>query len=221
MSQELEYDILEEMQKANMPIGASYLSLRLTQSQATIGRMLLELEHNGYIVKASNKGRVLTELGRQYYDQLKNKYHFEEFTNGLVNVIATDNEQIYMDILQIRLLLEPPAVRIATGNITPAQIEDLKSVLNLQLEKQSRGELGEAENLEFHTKLARYSGNKVLEQLLKIILLQNKVYMPFSFIQYRVSHGKNEHMQILQAMERQNAARAEELMRQHLLALKA
>lgn len=219
MPKKLEYYILEEMQEANMPIGASYLSLRLTQSQATIGRMLQELEHSGHIAKVSNKGRILTEAGKQYYNKLKNENHFNEFTHSLVKVINTSNEQIYADILYIRLLLEPPAVRLATQKITAGQIDYLKTILDKQADKQKKGELGEEENLEFHTKIARYSGNKVLEQLLKIILLQNNSYMPFSYIQYQISLQKHEHIEILQAMANGNADKAGQLMHCHIMDL--
>lgn len=219
MSKKLEYNVLKEMLNANAPIGASFLSLKLAKPQATIGRVLQRLEYEGYAAKASNKGRSLTELGKQYYDRLESEYHFEEFTHGLVEVITTNNTQIYMDILNIRLLLEPYAIRLATQMITKNQLRKLENVLEKQLIKQSKGDLGEEENLEFHAMIVRFSGNKVLEQLLQIIMLKNNAYMQFPYMQYKVSLRENEHVGILQSIKEHDIEKAENLMRQHLMAL--
>ena len=58
--------ILKSVQDAGIPIGATYLSKELSIPPASIGRILTELEDEKLIEKVSNKGRVLTDKGRQF-----------------------------------------------------------------------------------------------------------------------------------------------------------
>jgi len=219
LSKDIEYELLREIMAASMPVGASYLSLKLARPQATIGRLLQELEYSGYIVKLGNKGRILTESGRQHFDHLKNEYHIEGFAQDLVEIIASNSEQVFMEILQTRLLLEPYAIRLAVQKATDEQIGELEDIITKQLEKQNHDELGETENLEFHRAIVRLSGNSVIEQIVKIIMMQSNAYLYFPYLQYRVSLRENGHTAILDAIKERNAEKAEELMRRHLFAL--
>ena len=67
-----EYTLLNCIIKKSEPVGASSLALKLNTPQATIGRKLYELEFRGYLEKQSNKGRIITLKGRDYFNKLTN-----------------------------------------------------------------------------------------------------------------------------------------------------
>ncbi len=218
--QTIELQVLRELAMVNMPIGASYLTLRIEASQATIGRVLQELEFRGMVEKASNKGRMLTKAGRQYYEQLQKNLDSGQQATQLVGVITSGEKADLLDVLETRFLLEQHTVRLATKIATQEQLNHLANILERQAEKQGKGSIGEEENLEFHTAVAAMAGNKVIEILLDVIMTQYEAYRNFSALLFKVAESfANDHLRILKAMQMGDADLACELMKSHLQSL--
>lgn len=218
----LEYRILEELASSQSPIGASLLALKIDGiSPATIGRVLQSMEYEGLIKKASNKGRLLTSEGESRLTILRDKIKSSENATELLNLIFTPQDiKVYIDILEARILLEKETVSRAAQKITDGEIKELESLLARQAEKQDRGEMGEEENLRFHYRIAEIADNKIIEQLLKIIMTQKAAYLHFSIIHYRLAMlGNSNHFQILDAIRNHDPQRAAKEMESHLSAL--
>jgi len=214
---QLEYDILTEMDKFDGPIGASALSHKVNSSQATIGRKLNELEHRQVLLKLSNKGRIITEVGRKYYDKLKKDLTSEETVRQLLDASNKGAPQRLFDILAVRRMLEKEIIILATRNIREKELKELENMIELQAKQVAQGFLGDEEDLLFHRSLAAFSRNEVLEQIITLILTQNKAYSGFSYIRKNLpSSVVTDHKQILQAIREGDEVFAGELMVKHI-----
>ena len=80
-----------------------------------------------------------------------------------------DKMALAMDLVNVRMLLEPGIAEMAALNATDAGIEKLQSLCDLVERKIERGESYIADDIAFHTCVAECSGNKVVEQLIPII----------------------------------------------------
>lgn len=80
-----------------------------------------------------------------------------------------DKMALAMDLVNVRMLLEPGIAEMAALNATDAGIEKLQSLCDLVERKIERGESYIVDDIAFHTCVAECSGNKVVEQLIPII----------------------------------------------------
>lgn len=213
----LEYEILEEIANSSTPIGANLLSLKIDSSQATIGRILLSLDHHGYLEKSSNKGRVITESGKNYLKTLYDILNKNQNTQELIRISTSTDKNLLLDVLYTRKILEKETTALTAKKITDEQIKELSAIIDKQEEEKTRGLLGEKEDLEFHCKIANISGNKVIEQILILILTQKNVYLDFSYIRQKVVvRSSNDHRNIIKAFEERNSELASEYMVKHI-----
>lgn len=80
-----------------------------------------------------------------------------------------DKVSLAMDLVDLRLILEPGIAELAAYSATPEEVSRLITKCNLVEEKIRRGEPYIHEDIDFHTDIARCSKNKVVEQLISII----------------------------------------------------
>ena len=215
----LEYVILDQMDQLNTPAGASMLCSKVDAPQANIGRALHALEERGLVEKVSNKGRVLTQAGRAYFQQLKQNAQFREYVDVLLEIYAKNDKKIYLDILEARILLETKTAEQAAIKATPEDIREIEQILERHQMARALGRPAENENLEFHYKLAEIADNSVIYHLLKLILTQHSAYIQFSFMDYTLVGSTLFHAQIFEAIKAHDPARASQLMYDHLNAL--
>lgn len=80
-----------------------------------------------------------------------------------------DKVTLAMDLVDLRLILEPGIAELAAYNATDEEIEQLKLICDT-VEYKIRNELYYIQDdIDFHTYIARCSKNKVIEQLISII----------------------------------------------------
>ncbi|MEL7565787.1 MAG: FCD domain-containing protein [Dehalobacterium sp.] len=212
-----EYEILKEMFNSNLPMGASALALSINVPQATIGRKLQELEYKGYLEKQSNKGRTLTNSGKEYYKKLENDLLKAQKFEELIDETNTFSQKRLLDILYVRKILEKETTKLATENITDAEIKQLEQLINIQEIKVAQNFLGDDEDLKLHRLLAHISGNDVLEQILTLILTQKRVYSNFSYIRKKLPTSiVTDHKSILNAIKSRDAEAAGNAMISHI-----
>jgi Transcriptional regulators len=80
-----------------------------------------------------------------------------------------DKVQLALDLLDVRMMLEPEIAERAAFHANAADISALEDLCEVIEEKISRGETYLHEDTRFHTYIARCSRNKVVEQLIPII----------------------------------------------------
>lgn len=80
-----------------------------------------------------------------------------------------DKMSLAMDLVNLRLLLEPGIAEMAALNATEEDIEKLKNLCDVVERKIESGENYIKDDIAFHTCVAECSKNKVIEQLIPII----------------------------------------------------
>ncbi len=211
-----EYELLAFIVKGNEPAGASSLAMELDTSQATIGRKLHELEYKGYLQKQSNKGRVITQKGRDYFKELKNEELRKHRVNELVNESYVSSEKGLLDILHVRRLLEREIGHLAARKITSEECKNLKKILADQRQEIDHGSLGDKQDLEFHSLLGEISGNKILAQMVNLIMTQGLAYLEFSYIRKKFSTAVADHKEVLKFLIKGDPDGAADAMVEHI-----
>lgn len=216
-NQNIELEILRAIQARAVPTGATALTEQLNLPQATIGRIMNRLDQMGYLKKISNKGRVLSENGEAYLNQMAEQRHKEEAAEILISSSSSLSLTRLVEILEIRRNLEQQSVRLACEHATSAELESLKGVMLEYLYEINSGGMGSAQDLNFHLTLARYSGNETLYQILTLLLTTHHAYADFAL------HSKtflikqaDSHHEIIQALLERSQDKAAAAMASHL-----
>lgn len=82
---------------------------------------------------------------------------------------ATDKLALALELVEVRLLLEPGIAEMAAIHASAEDVHRLKKFCDRVEEKIKSGEDYIADDIEFHTCIARCTGNTVMEQLIPII----------------------------------------------------
>lgn len=223
-SQDRKLRILSLMEEAGYPVGSLYLAERMDASSATIGRALYELERDGLACKAGVRGRVLTEEGRRF---LKDSHQLSLLQASANDLIAADplsndgpvSPDTLLDIMNLRLLLEPYAAAETCKTVNDKQIKLLEqAVLEYKLQI-AQGTDGDEPGMRMHLMLAEFSGNSVLRSLCYLLLAQTHAHNIFSRAVDKaqvLDKQAEEHAAIVQAVKQRDGKRAAALMRQHI-----
>lgn len=213
------YEIMDLIVKSNRSIGAYYISQQLNISQATIGRRLKQMQSEGYLEKDSNRGRVLTEKGKAYYEKQKQSKQTLSEMNDLAGLICETEDKRLLEIVEIRKNLECMAVELACTNITEDQMKELDSIMLCYAVEVRHGGDASDLDLELHLKIAQYSGNESLCQIIKVLLTTNNAYSEFSLISYQLGYKTlsiKQHDAIVNAIKNRDCKEARAKMYEHL-----
>jgi DNA-binding FadR family transcriptional regulator len=124
------------------------------------------------------------------------------------------------EFLEARILMETASVRLAARRAGPAEVERLKAHLVRQKEavEKGDGEVFSALDAEFHTELARVSGNGVLLKFLETIWdLLFRFITEVAKLPGAIEDAFKFHQAVTTALAAHETARAEEVMLNHLI----
>jgi DNA-binding GntR family transcriptional regulator len=145
-------------------------------------------------------------------------------TNGLVELAPGGGLQVVSydvnalnELYVVREVLEGTAAREAAAHATPAELRMLQESLRLQRESTSDIDAFAQENKAFHGHLYRAAHNRFLLRTLQALHDSVAVLGPTAVNTPKwVKRAISQHSEILQAIEQRDAARAEELTREHI-----
>ncbi len=80
-----------------------------------------------------------------------------------------DKYKLALELLEVRMMLEPEIAAMACGHITQEEKEQLKRLCDEVEELYTAGKNHAKKDVEFHTCVAKCSGNRVVEVLIPII----------------------------------------------------
>jgi DNA-binding GntR family transcriptional regulator len=143
---------------------------------------------------------------------------------GIFVVRKTKKEIIEM--IQVWAALESLAARLITLDASDADIASLRHLFD---EFQGAGHspeehLGEysGANIKFHQSIIRLSGNRQIAAMTENLFIHVRAIRQMTIVQSnRAARSIIDHLNIIEALERRDTARAEELARQHTLDLAA
>jgi DNA-binding GntR family transcriptional regulator len=138
--------------------------------------------------------------------------------------VATPSVEEARQVYEVRRMVEASMVRQLCAVITPAQVAALRAHLKQERDAVTRtdapGVTGRTRLLaDFHVVLARLLGNEVLAQLLADLLSRSSLIALMYQSSHSAEHSADEHVQIVDALERRDARAAVRLMEQHLLSV--
>lgn len=117
-----------------------------------------------------------------------------------------------LDAFHLREVLEADAVAQAAARITPAEIEHLRCLAETRESRDMP-----AVNLEFHTSIARASGNRLLVDFIgRLLLCMQRVLILDPHLTAWTEEGYQEEMAIVEALAARDAAAAREAMIRHV-----
>ena len=126
-------------------------------------------------------------------------------TAALLNAVDTEGKS-FDHIMEFRLVIEPSIARIATARHSAEQLHQLKIIVCDQQLKLLHGENDGELDAQFHTLLAAATGNPVFVDIV-------------SRLKRRMEEAINEHLMIIDALERKDADACSDAMARHLHAV--
>ncbi len=121
-------------------------------------------------------------------------------------------------VFEVRALLETNLVRQLCARITDTQVTQLRTHVRDESEAIRRTDVSGRTRLlaDFHMVLARMFGNEVLAQLLADLLSRSSLIALMYQSSHSAGHSQDDHVQIVDALERRDARAAAKLMEQHI-----
>lgn len=221
----LEYEILFLMEERPEPLGSGHISQilasrQLEVSEATVGRVLSDMDRKGFTVKQGFQGRIITDQGRQKLEQLKRFQHRMTYGTRFLSTLESRKKEDLLDILVARRAIERELARLAAIHATNAEIQLLEAVLQEQEEQTTQNQMTADQDVRFHKIIASAAKNRVLAAALDLIRHDGQLSPILEYIRTRVGsrlavgHGK-----ILKAIKDRDPAGAEQAMIEHIESL--
>jgi DNA-binding GntR family transcriptional regulator len=121
-------------------------------------------------------------------------------------------------VFEVRRMLEAALVRELCALVTPAQIAELRAHCRIERDAVQRTDVSGRTRLlaDFHIVLARMLGNEVLAHLLADLLSRCSLIALMYQSAHSAEHSAEEHVAIVDALERRDTRAAVRLMASHL-----
>jgi DNA-binding GntR family transcriptional regulator len=132
--------------------------------------------------------------------------------------VAEPSVEEARQVFEVRNMLEAAMVRRLVATITPAQVAELRAHLREEQAAVARTDVSGRTRLlaDFHIVLARMLGNETLAHMLAELLSRCSLIALMYQSSHSASHSYEEHVAIVDALERRDARAATRLMADHL-----
>ena len=216
------YNILLFLKETNEPAGAGSVPRFLekkgfSMAEATVGRVLRDMDCAGYTEKRSNQGRAISADGEKRLRELEEMRWHDKWTEGFLDVFERTDKNYLLDLLEARLPVETTVARLAARRASAEETEALRAVVKEQERLAKRGAPVSALDDEFHRTLAAASHNQILEAIVELLRKKEEYGRAFEKIRRDAGHIYNsEHRKIFEAIEARDPELAELTMKRHI-----
>lgn len=220
-----EHEILSVLEEQAEPLGSGLLSQLLAArglevSEATVGRILSEMDRKGLTKKLGFQGRVVTEPGRQKLEQSRTFQHRLTYGNRFIETLGSRKKEDLIDVLVARRAIERELARLAALYATDAEIRLMEVVLREQEQFTAQKQMTSEHDVKFHKLIAVAAKNKVLSAAMDLIRHDGQLSPILEYIRTQVG-GKLAvgHAKIIKAIKERDPDGAEQAMVQHIESL--
>jgi GntR family transcriptional repressor for pyruvate dehydrogenase complex len=135
---------------------------------------------------------------------------------------GTVTRKLLIDLIQTRIPLEIHSVLYAARNATEENLAEMRRLLTTAGENLDNDDILNSVNMSYHREIALASGNTVLAQLLEVMgeLFTEEQRLILGIFGSR-DHDHQQHLGILEALERRDESLAVDRMRTHLEGVEA
>lgn len=122
-----------------------------------------------------------------------------------------------LKLFEFRMLIEPEAACLAAQRITPEELDELQSYLDMSKVEDCPRELFRALDVKFHLAIAKASGNQHFEKAVRRIRTQINPALDLMPYNHNVRLVNNEkHTALFEAIKASKHQLSKELMKQHI-----
>jgi DNA-binding GntR family transcriptional regulator len=132
--------------------------------------------------------------------------------------VAKPSVQEARQVFEVRAMLEAAMVKQLCAVVTDAQIAELRAHVRCEGAAVARTDVSGRTRLlaDFHVVLARMLGNQVLAEMLEDLLTRSSLIALMYQSSHSAEHSQEEHVAIVDALERRDARAAVRLLESHL-----
>jgi GntR family transcriptional regulator, transcriptional repressor for pyruvate dehydrogenase complex len=204
VAKQIERLILSKLNPGDKLPAERELAEQLGVSRSSIRDAMRRLQVIGLVEARQGAGNIVREISP------------DALVSPLANVIA-HKRQLVGELLDFRLMLEPPLAARAAGHATPEQVAQMEEILRRQDKRVRAGELAVEEDSQFHYSIALASGNSVVLKVMDVVMdLLRETRSRSLQSEGRPQKSLAGHKRILAAIKRRDAEAAEAAMRQHI-----
>jgi GntR family transcriptional repressor for pyruvate dehydrogenase complex len=204
VAKQIERLILSKLNPGDKLPAERELAEQLGVSRSSIRDAMRRLQMIGLVEARQGAGNIVREISP------------DALVSPLANVIA-HKRQLVGELLDFRLMLEPPLAARAAGHATPEQVAQMEEILRRQDKRVRAGELAVEEDSQFHYSIAWASGNSVVLKVMDVVMdLLRETRSRSLQSEGRPQKSLAGHKRILSAIKRRDAEAAEAAMRQHI-----
>lgn len=215
------------MEASQTPLGAWTLKEELEKyginyGTATVGRYLKELDSRDVTQQKSNQGRVLTEKGKKWLDELSDTVDRAKMRNEASKAMRVDDYFDLIDLVRARKAIEVEAVKLAIQNATGEDLEELHHAVMVHYRCVAENADPTEPALAFHSVLVGISHNRFMKSMFELLLFEERKIeqeMEQLLTRERGDSYVVEHDDIANAIAKRDTELAVKLMDAHLEAL--
>jgi GntR family L-lactate dehydrogenase operon transcriptional regulator len=188
-----EHAILHLLDANPGPLGSGTLMEQLDGlgyrvSEPTVGRYLRALDRRALTARVSNKGRGLTDGGRQRLQQLCDADAQLFYERELVRTIRSTTVEEVVDVLVARRALEGETARLAAERATDEDVARLEAVIREQRRALETGAVAADADVTFHALIAQAGHNRVLAAAIDLIRGDKQMTLLLDAMLRRTTH---------------------------------
>lgn len=217
-----EYYTLKIIGNSLSPIGSGLISEELKSlgfniSEATVGRILRDLDIKGYTEKVGFRGRILTEKGKEKLKTIEQENEIKQYGNEFINLLKVSRKDELLDILVARRAIERELARLAAINAKEADIEALEKIVQSHERHFENFITGAKDDVDFHKLIAKMAKNRILDAAMDLIRQHGQLSPVLGYIRKEVkSTVVSDHKKILEAIAKRDPDKAERAMVRHI-----
>lgn len=219
---EVIFNILACMQATAEPVGAGsvrrYLSSKgYPLAEATVGRVLRDMDYGGLTEKKSNQGRVISEAGSAKYKEIISAKWQGKWAENFIGAFGPSDSIHLIELIEARRPVEIEVARLAAKHADSSDIAALRALVCRQEALAKEGCPVSQVDTEFHRLLAAASRNKILEAIVELLRKKQEDAAEFEEIRRHSGNIYNsDHRKIFEAIEQHDPDMAVLAMKRHL-----
>jgi GntR family L-lactate dehydrogenase operon transcriptional regulator len=221
--EKLEHDILSIIGESDgRPMGCGSVSIKMQSfgysfSEATIGRILRDLDMAGLTEKAGFRGRKLSSVGSERLCHLAGKERRLKQGEELLAAVQGHTREQLLEVLIARRAIESELAYLAAQNAKPEEVHILHAALARQRHMLDFHEGAAAEDVAFHNIIVSMAGNRVLAAAVNLIRQDTQLSPVLEHIRLHVrSLVYVDHEKIVEAIKNRDSDKARAAMVKHI-----
>lgn len=220
--EKLEYDMLGIIREARQAIGCGAICAQLQEngysiSEATVGRLLRDLDRARYTDKAGFQGRTLSAAGMDRLSQLASKQRGMQWGVEFAAALQGHTKEQLLEVLVARRAIESELAALAAANATIAEVEKLDSIIEEQRQTIAAGGAAAQLDVDFHALIAQMARNRVLMAAVALIRQDDQLSPVLEHIRKQVNSAAYiDHRKIYQGIAGHSPVTARQAMTEHI-----